>query len=153
MSEEDAARYCTFLDDDDAKNPARLRQRQSSITDLENFGKAVQAVLETAATREELHVSQGEADRRASICASCPKNLPIANCWGCGTLGSIYRSIAGRQSSAHDHQLQACDVCGCDNKTQVHFTGGVLRLAAEKQGIMDAEFPTWCWKREVLNHA
>lgn len=153
MSEEDAAHYCVFLNEDDSKNPAKLRKQRATITDLENFGKAVQAVLETAATREELHVSQGEANRRASICASCPKNLPIANCWGCGTLGSIYRSIAGRQSSAHDHRLHSCDVCGCDNKTQVHFTGGVLRLAAEKQGFMDAEFPNWCWKREVLSDA
>jgi hypothetical protein len=153
MSESDSARYCVFLNDDDAKNPVKLRQHRSTITDLENFGKAVKAVLETAASQEALHVSQEEADRRGSICASCPKNLPIANCWGCGTLGSIYRSILGRQSSAHDHRLHSCDVCGCDNKTQVHFTGRVLRLAAEKQGIMDAEFPNWCWKREVLSDA
>ena len=79
-------------------------------------------------------------------------NLPIANCWGCGTLGAIYRSISGRKASSKDFKLHSCDVCGCDNKTQIHFTGEVLRLAAEKQGFMDAEFPAWCWKREVLNN-
>lgn len=153
MSEDDAAHYCTFLDEDDEKNPPRLRTFRSSITDLENFGKAVQATLETVAKREEINVSQEEANRRGAICASCPRNLPVANCWGCGTLGAIYRSISGRRASANDFRLHSCDVCGCDNKTQIHFTGEVLRLAAEKQGFMDAEFPNWCWKREVLNHA
>lgn len=153
LSSEDAGHYCTFLDENDAKNPPRLRQHRSSITDLENFGKAVKAVLETAAARHDLHVSQDEADRRGAICASCPRNIPIANCHGCGTLGALYRSISGKRSSANDGKLHSCDVCGCDNKTQVHFTGEVLRLAAEKQGFMDAEFPDWCWKREVLNNA
>jgi len=153
MSEDDVIHYCTYLDADDLKNPAKLRQHRSTITDLENFGKAVKAVLETASSNQELHVPQEEADRRAAVCASCPKNIPIANCWGCGTLGAVYRSIAGRKSSSHDHRLHSCDVCGCDNKTQVHFTGEVLRLAAEKQGVMGAEFPNWCWKREVLSNA
>jgi hypothetical protein len=152
MSGDDAAHYCTFLDEDEEKNPPRLRAFRSTITDLENFGKAVQATLETVAKRGEVNVSQEEADKRGAICASCPRNLPIANCWGCGTLGAIYRSISGRRASANDFRLHSCDVCGCDNKTQVHFTGEVLRLAAEKQGFMDAEFPNWCWKREVLKN-
>jgi len=151
MPEDNAKHYCTFLEEDDAKNPPRLRKFRSTITDLENFGKAVKAVLETAASSGNLHVSQSEADRRGSICAACPKNIPVAYCHGCGTLGALYRSISGKKSSANDGSLHSCDVCGCDNKTQVHFTGEVLRLAAEKQGFMDAEFPEWCWKREVLN--
>lgn len=150
MTREDAGHYCTYLEDDDTKNPPRLRSHRSTITDLENFGKAVKAVLETKATSTDLHVTQQEADRRGAVCAACPKNIPIANCWGCGTLGALYRSIVGRKASANDYRLHSCDVCGCDNKTQVHFTGDVLRLAAEKQGFMGAEFPEWCWKREVL---
>jgi len=153
MSQDEAAHFCTFLEEDEAKNPPRLRNHRSTITDLENFGKAVKAVLEAKARNATLHVVQSEADRRGSICASCPKNIPIANCYGCGTLGAIYRSISGHRASANDFRLHSCDVCGCDNKTQVHFTGEVLRLAAEKQGFMDAEFPEWCWKREVLNNA
>lgn len=153
MSQDEAAHYCTFLNEDDSKNPPRLRQYKSTITDLENFGKAVKAVMETAVASREINVSQQEADRRGTICASCPRNIPIANCYGCGTLGAIYRTISGRRASANDFRLHSCDVCGCDNKTQVHFTGEVLRLAAEKQGFMDAEFPDWCWKREVLKNA
>ena len=82
-----------------------------------------------------------------------PKEHPDRQLYGCGTLGAIYRSIAGHKASSNDFRLHSCDVCGCDNKTQVHFTGEVLRLAAEKQGFMDAEFPEWCWKREVLKNA
>ena len=153
MSPDDAARLCEFLNEDDSKNPPELRKRHATITDLENFGKAVKAVMESKAAGATLHVEQAEANRRASICAACPKNIPIAACYGCGMLGSIYRAITGNQYSDFDPLLRQCDVCGCDNKTQVHFTGEVLRLAAEKQGFMDAEFPNWCWKREVLNHA
>lgn len=152
MPPDDAARLCEYLDEDDARNPAHLRRRNSTVEDLENFGKAVKAVLESAAKGTSLHVSQEEADRRGAVCGSCPKNIPIASCYGCGTLGSIYRSITGRQTSAHDYLLRACDVCGCDNRTQIHFTAEVLKLAAEKQGFKAAEFPEWCWKREVLNN-
>lgn len=152
MHPDEAARLCEFLDDNDANNPAHLRRRSSGVEDLENFGKAVKAVMESAAKGTTLHVSQEEADRRGAICGSCPKNIPIASCSGCGTLGSIYRSITSRQSSSYDYLLRACDVCGCDNKTQVHFTAEVLKLAAEKQGFKAAEFPEWCWKREVLKN-
>jgi hypothetical protein len=152
LSDEDAGIYCTFLEDDDSQNPPSLRRFQSTPTDLENFGKAVQSVLETASKNKPLHVSQEEANKRAAICASCSFNLPIANCWGCGTLGSIYRGIVGYKATASDTQLQSCDVCGCDNKTQVHFTKEVLQLAASKQELVATEFPNWCWKKEALKN-
>ena len=152
MSDEDAGIYCTFLSEDDAGNPAPLRNFHSTVSDLENFGKAVKSVLETAAKNTSLHVSQEEANKRAAICASCQYNLPIANCWGCGTLGSLYRGIVGFMATANDTQLRSCDMCGCDNKTQVHFTKEVLQLAASKQGLVATKFPDWCWKKEVLKN-
>lgn len=150
LSDENAGIYCTFLEDDDSRNPPSLRRFRSTSTDLENFGKAVQSVLETASKDTPLHVSQEEANKRAAICASCSYNLPIANCWGCGVLGSIYRGIVGYKATASDTQLRSCDVCGCDNKTQVHFTKEVLQLAASKQELVSDEFPNWCWKKDAL---
>jgi hypothetical protein len=150
MSEADAASRCEFLEEDDLLNPPKFRKFSSNAQDLENFGRAVQSVLETASKKGPVNVPPEEATRRANICASCPYNLPIANCWGCGVLGTIYRSISGGRFTTSDSQLRSCDICGCDNKTQVHFTKEVLQLAASKQELAATEFPNWCWKKEAL---
>lgn len=150
MSEEEAGRKCEFLEEDDTLNSPNFRKFSKTATDLENFGKAVQSVLETYSKNSAINVPAEEAAHRASICAACPYNLPIANCWGCGVLGNIYRNISGGRSTLSDPQLRSCDVCGCDNKTQVHFTKEVLQLAASKQELVSDQFPNWCWKKEAL---
>lgn len=150
LDPEEAERKCKYLASDDDRNPPALRAFRSRTTDLKNFALAIKGVMESAVNGTSLHVSQDKANARASICAQCPYNLPIAHCWGCGALGNLYREIAGGRSTNKDELLRSCDVCGCDNKTQVHYTKDVHRLVAEKQGLMAAKFPDWCWKKEVL---
>lgn len=150
---EEADRLCKYLREDDRKNPEKLRAFRSRTEDLRNFALAVKGVIQSAARGVTLHVSAETANERASICAQCPFNLPVANCWSCGTLGSLYREILGHKKTAADPLLKSCDVCGCDNKTQVHFSNEVHAVIASKRGLAAEEFPDWCWKKEALKPA
>lgn len=87
-------------------------------------------------------VSTIEATRRAEICASCPKNIPIAGCTACRNLVKWSTELIGQRSTPFDSRLGACEVCGCGNQAQVH-----LPLAALGKGITpEMEFPDFCWK-------
>jgi len=150
MPADEALEKCMALAKDDQQNPPELRQRRSSIEDLKNFALAVEGLIESRATGTRVHVDKEEAERRAEICAKCPKNLPVGNCWGCGVLGNLYRKLLGHLSSSKDPVLQSCDVCGCDNKVSVHLADDVHALVAEKQGLSADEFPSPCWKKDIL---
>jgi len=150
MPEDEACRKCRFLDPEDEKNPRHLRAWKSGRECLWNFALAIKGVLAAAAAGSSLHVTKEEATRRAGICAQCKWNLPISNCWGCGELGSAYRELVGSLSTAKDPMLESCDVCCCQNRTQIWFTKEVLGPVAESQKISADQFPDWCWKKELL---
>jgi hypothetical protein len=87
-------------------------------------------------------VSQAEANRRAEICAGCPKNLPIAGCRSCQNLVKWTLQLIGHKSTPFDEKLGGCEVCGCGNQAQVHLPQEVLA-----KGITpEMDFPLWCWK-------
>lgn len=87
-------------------------------------------------------VAQIEADRRAEICASCPKNIPIAGCTSCRNLVKWSIELIGQRTTPFDSKLGACEVCGCGNQAQVH-----LPLRALAKGITpEMEFDPRCWK-------
>lgn len=150
LPEGEAAKRCRFLNPDDGLNPPEMRKWKSGKALLINFGKAVLTVVEETLKGTDVHVSKEEANRRALLCSQCRFNVPLANCWSCGELGSVYRKVRGGLSTKYDNLLQSCDVCACENKTQVHMTGEVLRLVAGSQGITAEPFPAWCWKGELL---
>mgnify|MGYP006268734745 CR=1 FL=1 len=150
MSEAEAARRCYFLSPDDSTNPPELRDWRSGRNALLDFGKAALAVLEAGLAGKDAHVGRDESARRSAVCAQCRYNVPIAACFGCGELGSIYRKLCSGLSTPHDGLLQSCDRCGCGNRAQVHLTGEVLRTVAGKQGLTADVFPDWCWKKKVL---
>jgi hypothetical protein len=153
MAPDEAERKCVYLSENDAQNPAPLRYWDKTAVDLENFGKAAEAVIESLAKDgpAATHVPKDEAETRAGVCAQCPHNVPIANCWGCGILGALYRRLLGGKSTTKDGLLRNCGICGCDNKSQVHFSANVHRMVASKQGLTGEVFPSWCWKKEVLS--
>lgn len=87
-------------------------------------------------------VPQEEAERRAAICVKCPLNVGLHGCAMCRmTLNALRESVAKR-TTTQDSVLQACGVCGCDNRTQVHFP-----LESLHAGSGDLKYPEWCWKR------
>lgn len=150
LSPDEAERLCKCLDEDDAKNPPEMRKWRKSSSDLLNFALAVKGVIEHGLKGTRLHVSKEEAETRAAICAGCIHNVPLGSCFGCGEMGRIYRSIVGHLTTSKDHALQSCDVCGCNNRLQTHFSKEVLADVSSKQGLSADQFPSWCWKKEVL---
>lgn len=106
----------------------------------------VAAFLKTAAVwvagGQEL-VAPQEAERRAAICTGCPLNVGLHGCGICQrALQEVREKILNRGTSK-DSVLQACGVCGCDNKTQVHVPLEVLR-----RGRAGLQYPAWCWKAD-----
>lgn len=95
-------------------------------------------------------VNQQEAERRAAICAPCPRNSIYAKpCGGdCPELTDVVKSIVGGGKTSLDDKLEACSVCGCANKAQIwmeieHLAHGVGEDFIEKA-------PETCWKRAEL---
>lgn len=93
-------------------------------------------------------VPQEEAERRASICATCPLNVGLAGCAICRSSLKAGRDALMQAATTQDDRLQACGVCGCDLKTSVHVPISVLRQGRE------LAYPEWCWKaRGVPNES
>lgn len=108
--------------------------------------KQVESFLRTASewvSRGEPLVPLEEAERRAAICAKCPLNVGTGGCGICNSLLNSLRESVLQRSTSHDSELNACGVCGCDNKTQVH-----LPLEVLAKGVPHT-YPSFCWKSEL----
>ncbi len=91
-------------------------------------------------------VDQAEADRRSKICATCYLNQPVP---GCGTCHKLAELVTGEVSNRHsewDDRLQACAICHCPNKVQIHYPMEALDTtdSPEKQAL----YPSFCWKKK-----
>jgi hypothetical protein len=137
---------CAYLKEDDAENPPELRDWKHGIKSLVAFGKAVSVVAGELAVGKQVCVSREEAERRAGVCAQCPYNLNLGNCWSCGELGRLFRSVQGGLQTSMDSRLQSCDRCGCNLRTKVWVTGEALDKVEKEQGIEPSSFPSWCWR-------
>jgi hypothetical protein len=138
---------CEWLHEDDMKNPAHLRQWTTGPADLLNFAKAAAVVVGEMAKGNPVCVPQAEAERRAAICSQCPYNIRIGNCWGCGELGKIFRSIQGGLSTSQDSKLESCERCGCALRTKVWINDDALSKVEREQGVRASRFPSWCWRK------
>jgi hypothetical protein len=115
------------------------KQRALTFGDVRNFLAVLKGWMETRAD----FVSPEEASRRASICVTCPENVPATGCAGCTNIVSLITSVIGDRKTPEDGKLRNCNVCGCANKAQVHVPLDVLA-----KGITtDMAFPEGCWKR------
>lgn len=92
-------------------------------------------------------VDQGEAERRAAICATCPRNVGFSKpCDGiCGELQKVVESIVGAGGTSLDGKLESCSVCKCHLKSKVWIPLEILRKsdAPEHQG----QYPDFCWQK------
>jgi hypothetical protein len=113
------------------------------MVDLED----VTHFLKTAASwiKKPKFVSQAEADHRAEICASCPKNIGISGCTGCRNLVKWTFDLIGHRSTPFDSRLGACEVCHCSNQAQIHLPLEVLKKGITKKMV----FPDHCWKKSL----
>lgn len=88
-----------------------------------------------------LRVGQAEADRRAAICAGCPKQLFWGT--GCGGCDAASKRLAfnirnGKEAAGGD-KLMACGVLREDTRTSVWIDG----LKPAENGNL----PATCWRR------
>ena len=119
-------------------NPER-EAKVSAWKMMKSFYRAVEA------TWHDGQVSQEEADRRAAICARCPKNTDqVTNfCVECyaRSLVSKVNDLLGSKRTSHDAHLKTCSACGCDLK---------LKTWMPKSGMTDAtiQWADGCWMRE-----
>lgn len=92
-------------------------------------------------------VPQEEAERRAEICAGCPKNGRVKGCVWCKKMAvRLGQMLAGRYTR-FDRFIDGCAICKCELKAAVH-----VDLAVQQAGIDRAtndEFPTHCWKKRL----
>lgn len=87
-------------------------------------------------------VSQEEAERRAAICAACPLQAGLHGCSLCRTTLDALRKKLLQRSTSQDEKLEACGVCKCDNRAQVHVPIEALRAGSDK----DYSDNPACWK-------
>lgn len=91
-------------------------------------------------------VAQEVANRRAAICAGCPKNVPGS--WYTVAPAELIKStLEARKdlklATLYDDKLKSCDVCRCLMRLKV-WTPLEHILKGTKPEIM-AEFPAQCW--------
>lgn len=119
---------------------------------VEAIGHAAHALIHLvgAAMFGDPLVDQGEAERRAAICARCPMNVPVRACLSCRGFENvkelIHRVTGGRTTSV-DADLYNCRVCTCSLKTIVWIKPEILA-----KGFTDSQrerSPSNCWKLPV----
>lgn len=115
-----------------AGRPVNSETRQLTLHDLRRFMNSI------ANWNGEL-VPREEAERRAKICVSCPKNQSVRGCWGCaGLLKQVVGFLQGQKGTTMDPALESCGVCGCVLRAKVW-----MPLNTE-DGL---EYPSHCWQR------
>lgn len=113
---------------------------------------AVGSLLVEYALGREVFVDQAEADRRARICALCPKNVPVSGCTGCGTMQDAkarLSAITGERKTSADPYLRGCCICGCNCATIVWIRKDILeRGFTDSQRALTEQVAPHCWKAE-----
>ena len=91
-------------------------------------------------------VAQELANKRATVCATCPRNVDGA-WYTTAPAELIKKTLEARADlkleTPDDAALKSCDVCKCLNRLKV-WTPLEFILNKTKPEIM-AEFPSFCW--------
>lgn len=107
-------------------------------TDVLNFLKTAGAWLAGGLST----VEPSEAERRAAICAKCPYNRGLSGgCAACNNAVNALRKAVLHKGTSVDDKLQACAICGCDNRTTVHVPIKTLETVSH-----DFSLASWCWR-------
>lgn len=125
---------CRFVDETPQSGPRSIR-----VEDVKNFLRVVGTWMGGGAQ----FVEPQEAERRAAICAACPKNQTIEGCTPCVNFVQAVTAVLGDRVTKYDGVLKGCAVCSCSNQAQVHLPLEVLH----KGVTADMEFPSHCWKK------
>jgi len=82
-----------------------------------------------------------EAERRASICAVCPKNKAVQGCFGCRGATAIMDKLRGSRRTKYDSRLEVCEACSCVIRSLVHFPDEAI----DKSHSDDLPYAPTCW--------
>lgn len=123
----------------------RIREAQEIAGQIERFWNTMKDFVEAGGQP----VPQEEANRRAAICAGCPRkeqeSALCAACWMKGLISNVVNSTQGWETPL-DKQLagKSCGVCKCRLTTKVHIPliEGETDVFA---GQWPVEYP--CWAR------
>jgi|SRR6478752_422550 len=110
-----------------------VKKEKITLKDLKRF-------INSMAQWDGKFVAQEEADRRAEICSTCPKNQHIPGCRTCAGVLTLAKKYLLDRKTQRDAALESCGICKCFNAVAVHFP-------LESQDTTGLEFPEWCWKR------
>lgn len=84
-----------------------------------------------------------QVEKRAAICARCPRNQPLGGCTDC--MPELAAQIAQdalvkpeRRSKQHD-RLHNCQQCGCRLTLKTQLPDSAMTLEEGEQ------YPEWCW--------
>lgn len=85
-----------------------------------------------------------EADRRALICAECPKNVDVS-CSSCAAGAFLLKqmNVVGGRTTSSDVVLKHCEACGCSNKIKVWVPKSVILEKTPKEQMDN--LPASCW--------
>jgi hypothetical protein len=130
---------CQYIPDWCAEIRPEKEAKVSAWKMMKKFYRAVEA------TWHEGQVSQEEAERRAAICATCPKNTDelVGFCVGCHTRDLLTKMTDFMRSkrTSYDDKLKTCRECHCRL---------ALKVWVHKSAMQDEEiqWPEWCWMND-----
>lgn len=87
------------------------------------------------------YVSQGEADRRAEICAKCVYNVHVS---GCSVCQKLVEEVVKNKRSKYDSYLKACAICRCFLRAKIHFKINTLAKDIERHQDLYSQVDH-CW--------
>lgn len=122
---------------------AHSGQRRLSISDVISATKTLGQWFLKGTPK----VSQAEADRRATICLSCPMNQQFDGCNTCAEkdIRNAIVSFMGDSTTPYDAQLATCFTCGCTLKAAVWFPLDLLQKNMPDN--VKSDLPDHCWKK------
>lgn len=134
---------CEYVD------PAIPRKKRLSFADVLN---GTRVLLNFKLAGSPL-VDHQEANRRASICATCPFNVQFDRpCIRCGDLQDIVLKIIGGQGTPYDDNNKSCSLCGCYTAAHVWLPYSILETGlSDDMKKAFASLP-FCWKRPDDKH-
>lgn len=95
------------------------------------------------------NVDQGEAERRAAICANCTYNVNPEDCTACNMSAIqnvVNASVGNARTSKHD-QLKSCYWCSCLLRAKVWFPLDIVHRYTTSE--VNASLPPFCWQKRV----
>lgn len=118
----------------DRREKQPITKKGLSVADLKRF-------MNTLLAQKGVFVSQEEAERRATICSTCPKNQSVPGCWGCSGIMKMVAQYLGKKHTSRDRALESCAVCGCVLRAKVWLEMDTI----DNTGL---EYPEHCWQRK-----